>query len=91
MSKIIIKSEGTEELRTLVKGALENEIKLIMIGLKKAKENLRNYEDKFKMDSEIFYKKYLSGEVGGDFEYIRWAGEIETLKKLGGNLKNFQV
>jgi len=88
MSKIIIKPEGPEELRTLVKGALENEIKLIMIGLKKTKENLRNYEDKFKMDSETFYKKYLSGEVGDDFEYIRWAGEIETLKKLEKNLKN---
>jgi hypothetical protein len=39
MSKIIIKPEGPEELRTLVKGALENEIKLITIGLKKTKEN----------------------------------------------------
>ncbi|MDO8142576.1 MAG: hypothetical protein Q6358_13835 [Candidatus Brocadiales bacterium] len=60
-----------------------------MIGLKKAKEDLRNYEDKFKMDSETFYKKYLSGEVGDDFEYIRWAGEVGTLKKLEKNLKNF--
>ena len=88
MSKIIIKPEGPEELRTLVKGALENEIKLITIGLKKARESLGNYEGKFKMDSETFYKKYSSGEVGDDIEYIRWAGEIETLRKLERNLKD---
>ena len=64
MSKIIIKPEGPEELRTLVKGALENEIKLIMIGLRKAKENLRNYEDKFKMDSETFYKNMYLEKQG---------------------------
>ena len=88
MPRIIIEPEGTEELRTLVKGALENEIKLITIGLKKTKENLRNYEDKFKMDNETFYKKYSSGEIGDDVEYIRWAGEIETLRKLERNLKD---
>lgn len=88
MPKIIIEPEGTEELRTLVKGALGNEIKLITIGLKKTRENLKNYEGKFKMDSETFYKKYSSGEVGDDVEYIRWAGEIETLRKLERNLKD---
>jgi hypothetical protein len=41
-----------------------------------------NYEGKFKMDSETFYKKYSSGEVGDGVEYIKWAGEIETLRKL---------
>ncbi len=88
MSKISIKPEGTDELRILVKGALENEIKLITIGLKKTRESLNKYEDKFKMDSEIFYKKYSSGDVGDSAEYIKWAGEIETLKKLERNLKD---
>jgi len=88
MSKIIIRPEGLEELKTVVKSALENEVKLITIGLKKTMEGIRNYEDKFKMDSETFYKKYSSGEAGDDMEYIRWAGEIETLKKLERNLKD---
>ena len=88
MSKIIIRPEGLEELKTVVKSALENEIKLITIGLKKTMEDIRNYEDKFKMDSETFYKKYSSGEAGDDMEYIRWAGEIETLEKLKRNIKD---
>jgi hypothetical protein len=88
MPRIIIEPEGPEELKTLVKGALENEIKLITIGLKKSRESIKNYESKFKMDSETFYKRYSSGEVGDGVEYIKWAGEIETLRKLERNLKD---
>jgi len=88
MPKIIIEPEGPEELKTLVKGALKNEIKLITLGLKKTRESIKNYEGKFKMDSEAFYGKYSSGEVGDGIEYIKWAGEIETLRKLERNLKD---
>lgn len=88
MPKIIIKPEDTEELKTLVKSALENEIKFIIIGIKKTTETLRNCEDKYRMDSKTFYEKYSSGEIGDDIEYIRWAGEIETLNKLEKNLKD---
>jgi len=86
MSKIIIEKENTQELKTLVKGALENEIKIINIGIKKTQENLQKLEDKYKIDSETFYRKYSSGDMGDKTEYIKWAGEIETLKKLQRNL-----
>lgn len=87
MRKIIIKSEGPEELKTLVKGALKNEIKIITIGLKKTQENLQKLEEKYKMDSATFYKRYSTGKLGDNIEYIRWAGEVETLKKLQRNLQ----
>ena len=88
MSKIIIEPKSPKELRTLVKGALENELRFINIGIKKTLENLRSYEDKFHMNSETFYKQYASGDAGDDIEYIKWAGEIETLKKLERNIKD---
>jgi hypothetical protein len=87
MPKIIIKPEGPGELKTLVKGALENEIKILTIGLKKTQENLQKLEERYKMDSSTFYERYSTGEIGDNIEYIRWAGEVETLKKLQRNLK----
>ncbi len=86
MSKIIVEQENTQGLKTLVKGALENEIKIITIGIKKTQENLQKLEDKYEMDSETFYSKYFSGDMGDKTEYIKWAGEIETLKRLQQNL-----
>lgn len=86
MSKIIVEQENTQELKTLVKGALENEIKIISIGIRKTQDNLRELEDRYEMDSETFYKRYSDGEMGDRVEYIRWAGELETLKRLQKNL-----
>jgi hypothetical protein len=34
------------------------------------------------MNSKQFYDKFKKGEMGDDFEYIRWAGEYETLQQL---------
>lgn len=87
MSKIIVEHKGTEELKTLVRGALENEIKILTIGLRKTQENLKGLEARYKMDSGTFYRKYSSGELEDNIEYIRWAGEIETLERLQRNLK----
>jgi len=88
MSKIIIESESPVKLKTLLKGALENELRFINIGLKKTVENLRKYETKYHMNSKVFYGKYSSGDAGDDMEYIKWAGELETLKKLESNIKD---
>lgn len=87
MAKIVVEREGTDELKTLIKAALDNEQKIINIGIRKTREHLQKLEDKYKMDSDSFYRKYSSGEMGDDMEYIRWAGEVETLTKLQMNLK----
>ncbi|WP_291321287.1 hypothetical protein [Desulfonatronospira sp.] len=34
------------------------------------------------MSTNEFYDLHLSGKLGDDIKYIRWAGEYETLKKL---------
>ncbi|MEW6740918.1 MAG: hypothetical protein ACOYU2_04215 [Nitrospirota bacterium] len=87
MSKVIIKQEETGELKILVSGALENEKKIINVGIRKTLDNIKEFEDRYKMDSTSFYQKYSDGELGDDIGYIRWAGEIETLKRLQQNLK----
>jgi hypothetical protein len=87
VARIILEPEGTDELKTLIKAALDNEQKIISIGIRKTRENLHKLENKYKMDSESFYRKYSSGEMGDDMEYLKWAGEVETLDKLQMNLK----
>jgi len=87
VSKVIIEHEEKGELKALVRGALENEKKIINVGIKKTLDNIKEFEDRFKMDSASFHRRYSSGELGDDIAYIRWAGEIETLKRLQQNLK----
>ena len=87
MSKVIVEHEEKGALKALVRGALENEKKIINVGIRKTMDNIREFENRYKMDSASFYQRYSNGELGDEIGYIRWAGEIETLKRLQQNLK----
>jgi len=82
MARIIIEPQNANNVKSLVKSAVENELKIIGFGIAKTKKKLEELEKKFEMDSEKFYKKFNKGKMGDDLEYIRWAGEYETLQKL---------
>lgn len=82
MAKIIIEPQTANNVKSLVKSAVENELKIIGFGIAKTKRKLEGLEKKFGMKTIDFYKKFNEGKMGDDVEYIRWAGEYETLQQL---------
>ena len=82
MARIIIEPQNANNVKNLVKSAIENELKIIGFGIAKTKKKLEELEKKFGMGSGNFFKKFNEGKMGDDLEYIRWAGEYETLQKL---------
>ena len=82
MAKIIIEPQTANNVKSLVRSAVENELKVIRFGIAKTKKKLEELEKKLGMDSGDFYKKFNEGTMGDDLEYIRWAGEYETLQQL---------
>ena len=82
MARIIIEPQNANNVKNLVKSAVENELKIIEFGITKTKRKLAELENKFGTDSGSFYRKFNEGKMGDDIEYIRWAGEYETLQQL---------
>ena len=82
MARIIIEPQNANNVKSLIKSAVENELKIIGFGIDKTKKKLEELEKKFGMDSGNFYRKFNEGKMGDDLEYIRWAGEYETLQQL---------
>lgn len=43
--------------------------------------NIKQFESKYRIDSETFYRKYLTGQTSdlriNDLEAVEWAGEID--------------
>ena len=43
--------------------------------------NIKQFESKYRIDSETFYRKYLTGQTTdlriNDIEAVEWAGEID--------------
>jgi len=42
------------------------------------------------MDSKDFYEEFQKGKLGDDLQYIRWAGEYETLGLLQKDYNDLQ-
>lgn len=90
MAQVIIRPQTADNLRNLIRLAVENQLKGIQFGIAKTKRKLRNLEKETGMDSRDFYKKFQSGKLGDDLKFIRWAGEYETLERLLKDYKDLQ-
>jgi predicted DNA-binding protein YlxM (UPF0122 family) len=66
----------------LLKNALDHELDFIQNGIKRTEENLKEFENKFEMSSDEFYRKYHTDEIEDSIEIMRWASEIQILHKL---------
>jgi len=82
MAQIIIRSQATDNLKNLIKVAVENQLKVINFGIAKTKRKLGELEKESGMDSKCFYEEFQKGKLGDDLKFIRWAGEYETLERL---------
>ncbi len=36
------------------------------------------YEEKYSMGSDVFYARFMRGEMGDDLPFIMWAGQYES-------------
>jgi len=82
MVKITVEPEDAQNVKALVRIALQNELKALKAGIARTQKKLEELETTHHMSSEQFYARFKRGEMGDDFQYIRWAGEYETLQQL---------
>jgi hypothetical protein len=43
-------------------------------------ERLRGYEQRYSMNSELFYGRFMAGEMGDGLDFMEWAGFYEMLQ-----------
>lgn len=90
MTRVIIQSESSDNVKNLVGLALENQLRVLTAGIAKTKSKLSEFERENGMESSAFYERYEKGELGDDLKYLRWAGEYETLKRLEKDYEDLQ-
>lgn len=80
-----------EDITDIVRSAISAEIKRLEIGLKKTDDEIKKFEEKYKISSEIFLREFTAEDLkGGDEEYIRWAGELKIRERILGDLKKLR-
>ena len=90
MIKLAIRSDF-EDAEALIKSAVYSEIKRLEIGLGKTDREIKRFEDKYNISSDIFVKEYTAEDMeGGDDEYISWTGEIKIREKIADELSKLK-
>ena len=93
MSTIHIEpTQDASEVMGLVKGAIQNEITKIELGLTLAKKRLAVFETKYGVTSDFFIDEMSAEDLEGkDAEYIRWAGEYKLQQRLQHKLDKLKA
>jgi len=50
-------------------------------------KDLKYFESKYEMDSNLFYEKFEKGQLGDEMDYFEWSGLIELRNELFDKVK----
>ncbi|MGI0482918.1 hypothetical protein ACN4EE_19300 [Geminocystis sp. CENA526] len=93
MLELQIKSDSSDGKieQTLIKNAIDSEVKNLQRSLSKTNDLLKQFEQKYQVSSDFFLANYTAEDLqGGDDEYISWLGEIQIKQKLIYSLEKLQ-
>jgi hypothetical protein len=84
---------GSASTLHAVQSAVQSEILRCELALESASKRLQPFEERYQVSSEVFYTSGMAAEdlIGGDDEYIRWAGEYEFFQQLQSHVEELKA
>jgi len=82
-SQVIVKSPIDQAtLRPLLEAAVRTQLRVIEVGIRRTERRLHNFERRYKMNTEEFYRRLTQDQVEETLNSIEWAGEYQTWLRL---------
>jgi len=82
MSDLRLVSTRKRELKTLVEGAIGNELRLLEAGVRRTERRLSEFEKKYRLGTEDFVAQYESDKLEETLDFDEWIGECRMLERL---------
>lgn len=82
MAELRLISDRMRGLKPLVEAAIRNELRLLEAGIKKTEQNMRTFEERFRLSTQEFIQRYENDEMEERLEYADWIGEHRMLERL---------
>ena len=82
LQQVTIKTRDKITLKPLLESAIENESKLLSIGLDRTRKRLAEFEQKYDMTSAEFERRLNALELTETVEFTEWRMEIGMLDLL---------
>ena len=82
MEELTLVSSYQRPLRPLVEAALQNELRLLQVNIKRTEQNLSNFETRFGFSTTKFVQRFENDELPETLDYVEWVGEYRLLIRL---------
>ena len=88
--QVIVTTDAPVALKPLLAPAIQAELRMLELGSARIAERLQAFEKQYGLRSEEFAQRFETGKIGESLDYIEWAGEIETYRRLEGQSQALQ-
>jgi hypothetical protein len=82
MEELKLISSYQRPLRPLIETALQNELRLLQVNIKRTEQNLSKFETRFGLSTSEFIKRFENDELPETLDYVEWIGEYRLLIRL---------
>ena len=82
MAALTLTSPRQRPLRPLVEAAIQNELRLLQVGLRRTEQRLKAFETQYGLSSDEFLRSYENDELPESLDFAEWVGEYRLLERL---------
>jgi hypothetical protein len=82
MEELTLISSYQRPLCPLVEAALQNELRLLQVNIKRTEQNLSKFETQFGLSTSEFIQRFENDELPETLDYVEWVGEYRLLIRL---------
>lgn len=82
LQQVTVRTEDRKVLKPLLKSAIENEKKMVLLGLERTRARLIEYEQIYQMSSAEFERRLHDSEIDETVDFSEWRMEIGMLRLL---------
>ena len=90
MTTLTLTSSKPRALRPLVEAALENQSRLLQVGVQRTEARLRAFETEHGWSSAEFVRRYENDELPETLDFAEWIGEYRMLARLREKIATLQ-
>lgn len=90
LQQLTIKTTDKTTLKPLVESAIENEKRMLLLGIERTRKRLAEFEQRFSMSSTEFERRLNALELAETVEFTDWRMEIGMLRLLEAQYQALQ-
>ena len=82
MAELTLVSPSQHPLQPFVEGALQNELRLLEVGIRRSAQRLQELEIRYGLSTADFIQRYENDELEETLEFAEWIGEYRLKERL---------